>query len=133
MTTTIASPAVPVGAVRSTDKDTHPAWCDLTCDGGCHRSVGTMLPLGAAHVTTALSHDDDFNRKTGADDATTRLHLTVEDVEVVGIFGEVYLEPEDARLLADVLTRYARQCESARRLDDLRMTAAELRADRFAQ
>lgn len=113
------------------DDNDHPTWCDLTrCTGEDHFSAGTMLPLGAAHVTTSLRLSDDFDPRTKTNAATPRIWLTVEDVEVCGVFGDVMLEPEDARLLADVLGRWADQCERERKFGGRRYPAETLRKER---
>lgn len=118
---------------ESIDDYTHPYWCDLsTCEpqrdkGGMHHHPGTMLPIGAWHAMTRLVRADDFRPGTRIQVARAHVQLVIRDVECGGD-ATTFLEPHEARLLAQVLTMYADKCEQERRLP-IEQTAQEIRED----
>lgn len=122
-------------STKSIDDYEHPDWCDLRrcepegyADGGRHTSVGTMLPLGSCSVTMSLYLDDDHHPLTGKLSNHTRIRVSMEDTESVGLFCDGWFEASDARLLGDVLNRYADLCDRARR-SPARFPAKTLQAE----
>ncbi|MCH1867095.1 hypothetical protein [Nocardioides sp. CFH 31398] len=141
MTTAPERPAATVEDV------THPDWCELaTCEprhgvldfpsGGLHYSRGTMWPSYADNCenTVRLVHSDDYDR-AGRNDGSTRVQLIIRQTEVESPDGsaievDTWLDPQDARMLAAALTRYADLAERDNARDGAqdRYPAAEVRS-----
>ncbi|GAB3253277.1 hypothetical protein GCM10027425_12420 [Alteromonas gracilis] len=119
---------------KSVDDYTHPHWCDLSkcrpgiSHGGYHQHPGTMLPIGASHVTTSLVRDDEYDYPGRSKHVPVRLLLEMIDIDFVGHKTWTQLEPDEARLLATVLNIYADKCESARQ-SPCEQTAEQNRKD----
>jgi len=115
---------------RETAEVLHPPWCDLTtCDpnpedeGARHRSAGTMWPVQTdeVQVTVAMVRDDDIVR--GDQAAPTQMMLSMLNtasmhLDGCSLYADAYITPDDARMLARVLTRYADLTERAWRFDE---------------
>ena len=108
---------------ETTTQVLHPDWCSLDgCtpggrDEGAHLSRGSMLPVAHddTEVTVGLTLYDDIDPLTGENVARSRISLTVEDIAAEGRPVVANLDPADARLIAELLTRYAASCERDRR------------------
>ncbi|WP_299057991.1 hypothetical protein [uncultured Nocardioides sp.] len=141
MTTAPERPAATVEDV------THPDWCQLsTCEpthgvldlpgDGTHHSLGTMWPSNAdaCENTVRLIHNDNY-AKAGRNYGSTKVQLLIRQTEIENPDGsamqaDTWLEPEDARMLAAALTRYADLADRDNRNDGAqqRYPAAEVRS-----
>ena len=108
----------------------HPPWCELTtCEpdsggaGARHRSAGTMWPVQTdeVQVTVAMVRDDDIVR--GDQAAPTQIMLSMLNTASMhpdgcSLYADAYIDPDDARMLARVLNRYADLTERAWQYDE---------------
>jgi hypothetical protein len=121
----------------------HPSWCDLSrCQphyayeprpGGYHQSAGTLWQIQSDEVDfiARIVRDDDFEPGTGRQVGKTRLEIVLRNNascppgggDTDEYFVDAGVDPEDARMLATVLTRYADMAERAERFPvDLKAT-----------
>jgi hypothetical protein len=107
----------------------HPEWCDLTrCQpygvgerhpGGCHESTGTLwgIQSNEADFLVRLVRGDDFD-PDGEQVGRAELRVILRqhawglgDDGQTDMWAEAGVEPDDARILAAMLTKYADQAD----------------------
>ncbi len=121
----------------------HPEWCNLSlCEPGIRHSSGVEgvhqssstawgTQCDEAEFGVALVLSDDHNT-VGTQQGRAHVLVSLQNLaNVPASFADAWVDPEDARMFAKILTRYADRADNHNRFSaDIAVAASELPSSR---